>query len=157
MTNTPTPHPSQLPPPDTTTPTYTAFLNATMSNTSVQKASPTSTPNQAITSQHSSGSNSTSSKYCHVPLPENIPLLVTSKRLEAMNLTYQPGIATPTGSKASRKRSKPDSKEKFKRQTEMVNGELRHQIKRSRSDIPQATEISSGSAGLATEQACPPP
>uniref|UniRef100_A0A803PYY8 Reverse transcriptase domain-containing protein n=1 Tax=Cannabis sativa TaxID=3483 RepID=A0A803PYY8_CANSA len=32
------------------------------------------------------------------------------------------GAATPTGSKASRKRNKPDSKDKFKRQAEMVNG-----------------------------------
>uniref|UniRef100_A0A803PU03 DUF4283 domain-containing protein n=1 Tax=Cannabis sativa TaxID=3483 RepID=A0A803PU03_CANSA len=157
ITNTPTPNPSHTLPPETITPTYTALLNATMSNTNVQKASPIYTPNHAITSQHSSGSNSTSSKYCHVPLPENIPLLDTSKRLEAMNLTYQPGIATPSGSKASRKRSKPDSKDKFKRQTEMVNRELCHQIKRSRSDIPQVTKISSGSAGLAIEQACPPP
>uniref|UniRef100_A0A803QKQ2 Reverse transcriptase domain-containing protein n=1 Tax=Cannabis sativa TaxID=3483 RepID=A0A803QKQ2_CANSA len=47
-----------------------------------------------------------------------------SKRLEAMNLTYQPGVATPTGSKASKKTNKPDSKDKFKRQTEMVNGEF---------------------------------
>uniref|UniRef100_A0A803NL84 Reverse transcriptase domain-containing protein n=1 Tax=Cannabis sativa TaxID=3483 RepID=A0A803NL84_CANSA len=110
---------------ETITPTYTALMNATMSNSSVQKASPTSTPNQVVTSQHSSGSNSTSQKHCHVPLPENIPLLDTSKRLEAMNLTYQPGFATPSGSKASRKRNKPDSKDKFKRQTEVVNGELR--------------------------------
>uniref|UniRef100_A0A803NUP3 RNase H type-1 domain-containing protein n=1 Tax=Cannabis sativa TaxID=3483 RepID=A0A803NUP3_CANSA len=115
--NTPT-HNHPHNPPETITPTYTALMNATMSNSSVQKASPTPTPNQAITSQHSSGSNSTSSKHCHVPLPENIPLLDTSKRLEAMNLTYQPGIATPSRSKASRKRNKPDSKDKFKRQTE---------------------------------------
>uniref|UniRef100_A0A803PA31 Reverse transcriptase n=1 Tax=Cannabis sativa TaxID=3483 RepID=A0A803PA31_CANSA len=83
-------------------------------------------------------SHSTSSKYCQVPLPENILLLDTSKRLEAMNLTYQPGMATPSGSKALRKRNKPYSKDKFKRQIEMVNGELRHQIQHSRSDNPLA-------------------
>ncbi|KAM6542320.1 hypothetical protein CsatB_006767 [Cannabis sativa] len=140
--------------PDTRSPSYTALLNATMSNTSALKAPQASTPSQTNTSQNSSSSKSTNSQFCQVPLPEHIPLLDTSKRLEAMNLTYQPGAVFPVDSKASRKRNKPDSKDKFKRQAEMVNGELRQQIKRSRSDKSQATGNSSGSAGLAPEQAC---
>ncbi|KAM6576878.1 hypothetical protein CsatB_028715 [Cannabis sativa] len=142
---------------ETVNPSYTALLTATMSNSSVHKVSPTSNPSHTITPQNSSSSNSTSSKYCQVPLPDNLPVLDTSKKLEAMNLTYQPGLATPSGSKASRKRNKPDSKDKFKRQTEMINGELRHQIKRSRSDTPQANDDSTSMAGCAFEPACPPP
>uniref|UniRef100_A0A803PSM6 CCHC-type domain-containing protein n=1 Tax=Cannabis sativa TaxID=3483 RepID=A0A803PSM6_CANSA len=117
-----------LPQPEANLPTFTALLNATMSNTCAQNAPQATTPSFFTTSQNSSSTKSTSTKHCHVLLPVNIPVLVTSKRLEAMNLSYQRGVATPSSSKDKQKKSKSKANESFKRQAEMVNGEIRQTL-----------------------------
>uniref|UniRef100_A0A803P8Y0 Reverse transcriptase domain-containing protein n=1 Tax=Cannabis sativa TaxID=3483 RepID=A0A803P8Y0_CANSA len=105
--------PIALPPQtETNTPTFTALLSATMSTTSTQTAPQASASSLSSNSQSSSTSKAISTKHCNVPLPIHIPLLDTSKRLEAMNLHYHPGTATPSSSAGKQKKNKVNVKER---------------------------------------------